>query len=484
MKKSEMKRRLDITGWKDIFSFTLKQTLKTKSYRITLIVFCLIAAIGLPAASYFMTEDTEAVEMDGEYADDAQAEGDVEEEDGASERKGKIELTHLKKVYISYPEEQPVEKLIERLKKRYDLEVESVDDAQAEEQRKLLNEHSDTCLLLIKRENGVYSVEVVTGWDTRKSSEDIDRVTGWLSERLRELQVSSVISEEYLEDVGKEVKTYTDGKESATDSSPTGFMGRYSLWLTFIVVMIFFVTYAGQHVANSIIVEKSSKLIEYLLISVKPMAIVAGKVLAILVGLFIQLGAMALSGILSVLFSENLFSFSVAGGLSEIVKSMKEQSVLAGFSGGNVILAVLIILTGLLFFSLIASIAGASVSKIEESAEGMVLFTLLVIIGAYLSMAVSMGNLFQETGEMTGGFALICCLIPVTSVFSVPANLLMGCVPLWLGLTSLFLLLAGTVVVLILAAKIYEYLLFYNGAVLKPRDILYIIRYGKVRGEE
>ena len=133
------------------------------------------------------------------------------------------------------------------------------------------------------------------------------------------------------------------------------------------------------------------------------------------------------------------------------------------------------------FFLFIAGIAGASVSKMEEMNEGMVMFTMLVIVGAYMSLALSMSNVFAENGQLSGTFAMVCCLLPISSIFTVPANLMMGSVSAVTGLLSILILVAGNVLMLVITSKIYEYLLFYNGVTLKIRDIIHIIRYGRVK---
>ena len=55
------------------------------------------------------------------------------------------------------------------------------------------------------------------------------------------------------------------------------------------MVLYFFVLAYGQGVANSVVTEKSSKLMESMLVAVKPAAIILGKLLAITLTGIIQL---------------------------------------------------------------------------------------------------------------------------------------------------------------------------------------------------
>lgn len=58
---------------------------------------------------------------------------------------------------------------------------------------------------------------------------------------------------------------------------------------------------------------------------------------------------------------------------------------------------------------------------------------------------------------------------------------MMGSVSAVTGLLSILILVAGNMLMLVITSKIYEYLLFYNGVTLKIRDIIHIIRYGRVK---
>ena len=70
--------------------------------------------------------------------------------------------------------------------------------------------------------------------------------------------------------------------------------------MMFVVLMVCIL--ASTTVATSIVQEKSSKVIEYLLTSVRPLAIIVGKVFAMLVTVMIQLIALVLANISGVIY--------------------------------------------------------------------------------------------------------------------------------------------------------------------------------------
>lgn len=470
-------KQIDFTGWREIFSFTFHQTIQAKAYLITLAVFCAIAAIGIPVYGYLgqgTVSEGEEWESMGESL-----EGMEESWEGEWTDTGMVSMAHLKTIYLVYEKEESLDALFSEMKAQYDCDVEVLPVGQLEEQKEHIKNQSDCCILVIQKEQGIYSVERITGWDYRDILGEMDLFSYDLSERLEELQRTSVIPDDALEDMGKGVSIVLDGEKPEEEDA--GMMDRYMLWLFASCITIFLVSFAGQNVANSIIVEKSSKLIEYLMISVRPMAIVAGKVTAILASVWIQVGAMLLTGVLSCFFSEQVLGISVMQSVSNVWQQMGEQGIVLGWSVGMVVLAVLILCLGLLFFSLLASIAGAAVSKIEETAEGMMMFNMLVIIGGYLSIALAIMVMIQGNRELSGVFAWFCCLFPVTSVFTVPVNLFMGGIPVWVGILAVLFLLVGIGLVFVITTKVYEYLLFYNGVTLKFKDILYLARHGKLK---
>ena len=51
----------NVTGWKDVFSFTLTQVLKSKAYSISFILLVLIVLVSMPIASKLLFNNTEDV---------------------------------------------------------------------------------------------------------------------------------------------------------------------------------------------------------------------------------------------------------------------------------------------------------------------------------------------------------------------------------------------------------------------------------------
>lgn len=459
-------KKIDITGWDKVFLFTFTQFIKSKSYIISLIVLCILGFVAIPVFGFLNKSNID------DFVDNKNDNSDL----------GQIlEVDDISKIYFNYNKaDSDVTILFDEWRKAISADIVYADDTDVNELRESLNDSEDKIIIKITNVEGVYSVEVISGWDTTKSYEDMDLITERVASDLKELQLNRVIASDAMPALEKEVNSYTmDDVDAKQD--PAG-MQKYFIWLGFITIATFITTIAGQAVANTIVTEKSSKIIEYLMLSIKPMAIVIGKVLASLASLAVQIVSISVSVAISLIITIQMLDIDVFALLQSYITIEEENySVFAGANVFSIILALTIMLAGVLLFALIASIAGASVSKMEEMTEGMVLFTMLVIVGAYMSLALAMKNMTGDSIELNGLYAMVCCLMPLSAPFTVPMNLLTGAVPVSVGLIALGIILICIVIVLLITSKIYEYLLFYNGVTLKIKDILHIIRYGRVK---
>lgn len=228
------------------------------------------------------------------------------------------------------------------------------------------------------------------------------------------------------------------------------------------------------------------------MINVRPMALIVGKILAALTTVIIQFAAYGVcylisSGISGLLFgSAGTFLGSTQGGETQQMSGIR--AMFAGVNAGTVLLAFVMILAGVFFYSIVAGLAGASVSKMEEMAEGLKLYQMLLVVGSYIGIFLC---IMQMMGNVSQTVVNICCVIPLSAPFVMPANLLLGKLSMPVALISLAVVLLSTAGLFSFTAKVYESMIFYNGNVLKLKDILQIARNRKLaansarqRGEE
>ena len=119
---------------------------------------------------------------------------------------------------------------------------------------------------------------------------------------------------------------------------------------------------------------------------------------------------------------------------------------------------------------MLAALAGAAVSKMEEISEGVKIYSFIMIIGAYLSIFVI------SSGSYTGDSFVkyLACFLPVSAPFITPGTLLSAHLPVVYGLLVLGILLVSLILLTKFVASVYESMIYYNGSALKIKDIIQI----------
>ena len=214
------------------------------------------------------------------------------------------------------------------------------------------------------------------------------------------------------------------------------------------------------------------------MINVRPMALIVGKILAALTTVLIQFAACGVSYLHSREIAKLIFGTAQSGAEAEQKSGIME--LFAHVNGGTLLLAAVMILVGVLFFGIVAGLAGASVSRMEEMAEGLKLYQMLLVVGSYVGIFLC---IMQMMGKVSDVVVNICCILPLSAPFVLPANLLLGKVGVVTGLVSLAVVTVCTAALFSFTAKVYESMIFYNGNVLKLKDILQIAKNRRVAAE-
>jgi ABC-2 type transport system permease protein len=202
----------------------------------------------------------------------------------------------------------------------------------------------------------------------------------------------------------------------------------------------------GQTVAQGVVEEKTSRVVELLLSTIKPWQLMAGKVLGIGVVGLIQMLVIGIGG--------------VAAGLATNVLTISVSAAV-----GTVVWLVVWYLLGFFMYSIVFAALGALVSR-QEDVGGAVMPALMFVIAGYV---IGISVLPSDPGNT---FVEVLSVIPVFSPTLMPMRLAMGGVPVWEAVVSV-----GLVVLLIpgliwLAARIYRNAVMRTGAKVKLRDAL------------
>ncbi|NMA05819.1 MAG: ABC transporter permease [Acholeplasmataceae bacterium] len=238
------------------------------------------------------------------------------------------------------------------------------------------------------------------------------------------------------------------------DSAVREAMGTLAMFLSIPIYILLMM--AVQFVGGSIVEEKSSKAIEYIIANVSPQQHFFAKIFTSLIALVVQTLLIVIYGLIASLVSVLIFNqgFSGMGGASEMLTGSlgidKEivDSLLKYLPLTILYLILFSGVGGLMMMVLMAFVAAISTTN-EEYQQFQSPMMIVMLIGFYGAMFGPMfghGNLFVR----------IMSYIPFFSPMMVPSLYLSGSITWWDGLISLALLLITTIIVYRLVMPMYK----------------------------
>ncbi len=442
-----------LRGCMDVFRFTYVQSMKSKAMKITIAIFCVLALLSFPVISLITGEDSD-----------------------------KEETTTIQKAYVY---EDNIE-IFDYLKTYFDkdsyyssVELAKVDKATAndiKENKLSLEDNKDIVIDISYCSDETlkdYGLHFMVYYNDlgELTTKEIDELTSFIYDNAKGFLYNSVGVDIETADLLTKYVTYsifdlnTDG-EIVTDGISDA---QYGINYALLMVVLMCISFSGAKVAEQIVTEKSTKVVEYILVSVKPMAIVTGKVMASVAVVFSWLASVVASIVVSGFINGAIFAGSKGEFvLPEIITNFFDPSVVTGANIFTVIISLLILIEGFVFYGFLGGISGAMVSKIEELAEGNKLFTFAMLIGAYLALALIMSSSMGDSGW--GALNYIVYFLPLSAVFIVPYYMLFGIITPLSGILIVFVNLIFIALLLIFVSRIYEQMI-YNSGKLKIKDL-------------
>jgi len=228
------------------------------------------------------------------------------------------------------------------------------------------------------------------------------------------------------------------GGKITDQSGQAAFFLAYVMWFVLYVALIVY----GQLVAGAVVEEKSSRIIEVLVSSLRPFQLLAGKVVGVgAVGLFQLLiwAGMAKVLIDKQVFFLRLFGIQLPGGQAFGLPEVPLATV--------AILLLYFVLGFFLYASMFAAI-GAMSSSEADVRQAQQPIVMLIVIPALLA--------FGALNDPDGSVALILTLVPFSSPIAMPIRWSVSAVPLGQLAASVGLLLVTMLGVTWVAARIYR----------------------------
>ncbi len=256
---------------------------------------------------------------------------------------------------------------------------------------------------------------------------------------------------------------FDEGGDTATSAGLATAIGMIS---TFIIYMFLF-AYGGM-VMNSVMQEKTNRIVEVMVSSVKPFELMMGKIISVgLVGLtqigiwlilIVGLGIAAMMGLGVPLFMNNeaellaqaqsMGAASMAGATTIDPDMLDFAQTLSGINFTQIIVSLILYFIGgyIIYASLFAAI-GSAVDNEADTNQFMIPITLIILFAFYV------GLFSAEDPE--GGMAWWCSMIPFTSPIVMMVRIPFG-VAVWELVLSLVILFASAIGMTWIASRIYR----------------------------
>lgn len=435
-------------GWQQICRFSYVQTMKSKAMKVTLLILCVLAICSVPVSSLVMSQN------------------DV------------IKATKIQKAYICGNDEKIAKKFAVDYQGKYkNIKTQFIQESERNEREEMMGkEHTDYVVVHILSDMDASShdygieIQVIFEEETNITEEDANDFAEYLvANKERFLLEGKGVDENQIANVMKEneYQIFQVNKDGTLENMIESLsQTEYNVTYVYLMLILFAVLISGSKVAELLVTEKTSKVMEYLLTNVRAFALLLGKVVSTI---FVVVTVIVMLGVsLTVSFFINHFLTGEAV-IPVAVQNVFRDGVFQNVTLIHVILALLILLVGFLFYGFIAGLAGATVGKVEELSEGLKLFSFSVLVGCYLVLAFVM---FSATGNNMGIFSYIVYYLPLSSVFIVPIYLLIGKISLQTAFISFGISTAMTIFVCLFVAKIFESVIYYNGNVIKFKELL------------
>ena len=407
----------DLSGTGQVYRFTLSQLLKSRANRVTLIIMVLLAAVSMPLTALLGGETPETSDTAG-----------------------------LASV---------------RVDNRTDLAMDFSGDAYWADTDFSADAGEPDAVVTVTGDETGYQV-AVNGSETADAGE-----LSQLAETARQAVRDACLRAAGLSSRQLEALMASTGE---ADSHEEGFWVQYGYSILAMILCLM----SASYVIRAVVEEKDSRLVELLLVSVKPMALLAGKILAVMAFTFGWLLAMLAGlgvscGLTAGLMGPGVLQKQLSGLLAAVPRVQEDLWQAAG------VLLVLLVSLGLgyLTMSLIGGVAGACCSGMEEAGEATGPVMLLTMAGYLASCVVG--------AVPSGPVAVFSTLCPIVSIFCAPVQFAGGNVSFWLVLASWAIQAAVIWGLLTLASRVYAGLIVHRGSRVKLRELMSMAKGGAVR---
>ncbi|GAA1353352.1 ABC transporter permease [Saccharothrix algeriensis] len=220
---------------------------------------------------------------------------------------------------------------------------------------------------------------------------------------------------------------------------------RLAIGLVIAVLLYYSLLVYGTMVAQGVVEEKSSRVVEILLATLRPWQLLLGKVIGLgLVGL-VQL--------------------VLIGGIGLVLSSVSGVIDVTGVAGGALATGVLWYLLGFFLYATIFAAAASLVSRQEELQSVLTPISMAIVI----AFVVGINLMIQDASDT---LVAVLSVLPPFAPILMPGRMAMGVAPTWQVLLAIVLAIGTAAAITWLGGKVYSNAVLKTGARVKLRDAL------------
>ena len=250
----------------------------------------------------------------------------------------------------------------------------------------------------------------------------------------------------------RSIKLSESGEQESSTDAAMG-LGFILSFITYMFVLMY-----GAMIMNSVIEEKTNRIVEVVVSSCRPFQLMLGKIIGVgLVGLTQMAIWIVLLGIIGTVAGSmlGLGNMAAAGATTEAMAATQDmgfmESIMKQVLTINyvpiIINFVLYFIGGYLLYSALFAGLGSAVDQASDASQFTTPVILIMLIAFYAGIACA--------ENPTGPIAVWCSIIPFTSPVVMMVRLPFG-VPTWQLALSIFLLFATALAIIWLAGRIYR----------------------------
>jgi ABC-2 type transport system permease protein len=225
-------------------------------------------------------------------------------------------------------------------------------------------------------------------------------------------------------------------------------------------ILYFAITLYGINVMRSVVMEKTSRVVELMIAAAKPRSLMAGKILGVGGAGLVQIAIWLTMGGITLAYQATILKALGASG---------SGGGLPPLTAGDVAVVISFFIVGYVFYSAMYAAVGAMVSSDQESQQAQMPITMLLIVGVVCMNMI--------TNDPRGSTSAAMTIVPFWSPMLMPLRYFLGGATTGDVLLSLGVLLVSTIVVSQLAAKIYRVGILMYGKRPGLRELLRWLRY-------